>query len=156
MSVTAVDTPPIWFIDNLAYVRVSGEETDDRLSIVELAGPGGHMPPLHIHHREDEGFVVLEGELTVYVGGDVLTLRAGESALGPMGVPHTFRVESETARWLAICSPGGFERFVAEVGKPATAAVIPDDPVMPSPDRLGEIATEYGIELLGPPGMLPS
>jgi Cupin domain len=108
------------------------------------------------HHREDEAFVLLEGEITVYVGNAVIPLAAGETALGPRGVPHTFSVDSETARWLAVCTPAGFERFVAAAGEPAAEPVLPDTPVAPSPEALAAIAGEYGIELLGLPGALPS
>lgn len=155
MSTTQL-SEAIWFIDNLARIRVSGDETEGRLAVVELTGPHGHMPPLHIHHAEDEAFVVLDGEITLYAGDEAHTLRAGESALGPKGVPHTFRVESETARWMVSCAPAGFDRFVAEVGQPAAEAVIPKMPVMPDPAAFQAICESYGIELLGPPGTLPS
>jgi len=149
-------TEAIWFIDTLAHVRVPGGATDGRLAIVEMVGPRGHMPPLHIHHREDEAFVVLEGELTVYVGNDTTSLPAGELAFAPKEVPHTFRVESGTARWLAVVSPAGFDRFVTAVGQPAEEAALPSDPVLPAPDEFAAICDAYGIELLGPPGTLPS
>ena len=156
MSATVKRTDAIWFFDNLARVRVSGDETDGRLAVVELEGPMGHMPPLHIHHREDEAFVVLEGQLNLYVGDAVRSLHAGDSAFARLGVPHTFRVESDTARWLAICAPAGFERFVAAVGEPAETLAIPTAPHMPSPERMEEIGRAFGIELIGPPGTLPS
>jgi quercetin dioxygenase-like cupin family protein len=149
-------TDAIWFIDNIGWIRVSGDETEGRLAVVELAGRRGHMPPLHIHHSEDEVFVVLDGEITLYAGGDTRTMSAGESALGPRGVPHTFRVESERARWLAVCTPSGFDRFVTEVGVPADDPVFPETPVMPDPAAFETICRTYGIEILGPPGTLPS
>jgi quercetin dioxygenase-like cupin family protein len=147
---------PIWFIDNLVEVRVSGEETEGRCALVELVAPKGHMPPLHIHHGEDETFILLEGEITLYVGSEVVRLAPGGVALGPKGVPHTFRVESETARWLTVCTPAGFDRFVAAVGRPAPERVLPRELVMPDPDRFAEICEEFEIELLGAPGALPS
>lgn len=146
----------IWFIDNLMHVRITGSETEGRFCLVEARAARGHMPPLHVHHREDETFVVLDGELTLYAGGDSHRLGAGETALGPRGVPHTFRVESETARWLVACAPAGFERFVAEVGAPAPLDTLPDEIVMPEPERFEQICGEFGIELLGPPGTLPA
>lgn len=156
MTEVAADAGAIWFIDNLVRVRVSGDETGGRLCLVECLAPRGHMPPLHIHHAEDEAFVVLEGETTLYVGDNVYALAAGESALGPKGVAHTFRVESATARWLVACAPAGFERFVAVVGEPAPEPVLPPELVLPSPERFEEICREFGIELLGPPGTLPA
>jgi len=46
--------------------------------------------PLHVHHRGDEGFVVLEGELDVTLGSDVERLGAGEFVIVRAGTPHTF------------------------------------------------------------------
>ena len=152
---TATRSDAVWFIDNLARIRESGDDSEGRLGLVEMSGRQGHMPPLHVHHAEDEAFVVLDGALTVYVGDDVLELRAGDTAYAPKDVPHTFRIESGTARWLAVAAPAGFERFVATVGRPALEARIPDEPVMPDPERFAEICEEFGIELLGSPGTLP-
>jgi hypothetical protein len=103
------------------------------------------MPPLHVHHAHDEGFYLLEGELTLYTPGEQVDLAAGEFVLAPRGVPHTYRVGEAPARWLVTSSPAGFERFVAAVSASATA----------DPAELGRLAAEHGIEILGPPGMLP-
>jgi quercetin dioxygenase-like cupin family protein len=147
----------IWFLDNLARIRVSGDETEGRLALVEASARRGHMPPLHVHHEEDETFVLLAGEITLYVGDRRIRLAdTGASALAPKGIPHTFRVESETADWLVAATPSGFDRFVASVGVPAEEAVIPSEPILPDPAALAETAAEFGIELLGPPGALPS
>jgi quercetin dioxygenase-like cupin family protein len=153
---TATTPDLIWFIDGLVRVHLSGDDTAGRLALIEMKAPREHMPPLHVHRAEDETFVVLDGELTLYVGNAVHTLRLGDVANAPMHVPHTFRVESETARWLVACSPAGFERFVAEVGEPAPEAVLPAAPVLPEPARFAEICEAFAIELLGPPGALPS
>jgi mannose-6-phosphate isomerase-like protein (cupin superfamily) len=152
---TATRTDAVWFIDTLAHVRISGSDSEGRFGLVELSGRRGHMPPLHVHHSEDEAFVVLEGELTIYVGKEMLVLGANDAAFAPRDVPHTFRIESETARWLAAATPAGFDRFVETVGSPALEPTLPDEPVMPDPERFAAICEEFGIELLGPPGTLP-
>jgi hypothetical protein len=104
------------------------------------------LPPLHIHTREDETFLVLEGSLTLFVGERTSRLEAGDSSLAPRGVPHVYRVESDGARWLAIASPAGFEAFVCEVAGAGTGI---------GPAELTEISARYGMEILGPPGTLP-
>ena len=156
MTTAAVTTDAIWFIDGRVRVHIAGDETGGRLALLEMEGPRGHMPPLHVHWAEDETFVVMEGELTLYVGAEVLSLRKCDVALAPLGVPHTFRVETETARWVVTASPAGFERFVAAVGEPAEGPGLPPEPVLPGPERFEEICEEFEIELLGPPGALPS
>ena len=105
---TEAKAQPLWFFVNLARVLVGPEDSDGSLGIVELTGTKGEMPPLHIHHREDETFVVLDGEMSLHTPGGSRVLGAGEAALAPQGVPHVYRVESEQARWLAISTPAGF------------------------------------------------
>jgi mannose-6-phosphate isomerase-like protein (cupin superfamily) len=146
---------PLWFIDNLAYVQIDGEQTGEAYSLVELSARGGDMPPLHVHRRDDETFYVLEGEMTLFVGDRQIAVSEGDAALAPRDVPHTYRVESEQARWLVINSPAGFERFVRIAGEPAPSDDLPPPGRPSDPAVLAQTAAEYGIEILGPPGMLP-
>ena len=90
---------PLWFIDNLAYVHVDGEKCGGAYSLSEIWGAHGNMPPLHVHHRDDEAFYLLEGELRLFLGDRQIALGAGQAALAPREVPHTYRVESDRARW---------------------------------------------------------
>lgn len=113
------------------------------IDMVEV--PAGNMPPLHVHRRQDEGFYVLDGEMTLFLPGQEITLGPGDYAIAPRDVPHTYRVGDRPARWLVTSSPAGFERFVADV-----AALEQVDP-----DTLTAVAAEHGIEILGPPGALP-
>jgi len=62
---------------------------DDGHAMVEMLAPPGDQPPLHRHHDEDEGFYVLEGELSLWAGDEHVVLRAGQFANAPRGVPHT-------------------------------------------------------------------
>ena len=142
---------PIWFIHDLAEVLAEGEH-----SVLEMLAPAGDQPPLHVHHDSDEGFYVLEGEVTVWAGEEQRVLGPGQFALGPKGVPHTYRVTSaEPARLLVTSSTGAFAAFVQAYGVPAERPELPTD-VVPDVERLGRLAAEHGIELLGPPGMLPA
>jgi hypothetical protein len=65
-------------------------------------------------------------------------------------VPHTVRVGDGDARWLVTSTPAGFEAFVRAVGSTEPQAALP------SPEELTRVASEHGIEILGPPGMLPA
>jgi quercetin dioxygenase-like cupin family protein len=148
-------TEPVWFIDNLARVHVDGEASGGALAVVELSGRRGDKPPLHVHHREDETFYVLDGRLTLHTPDATVALEAGQAFVAPRGVPHVYRVESETARWLALCTPAGFDEFVREVGAPAAEDTLPPEGREHDAARLGEIAARYDIELLGAPGAMP-
>ena len=119
--------------------------TGGALGLVHLDLPAGDMPPLHVHHDEDEGFYVLGGELTLYLPDRSMTLRSGDFFLAPRGVPHAYEVGADGARVLVSSAPSGFERFVIAV----------DALEELSPESLGRVAAEHGIEILGPPGARP-
>lgn len=148
-------TEALWFIDNLAYVHLDGGQTNEAFAFVELLGRQGDMPPLHVHSRDDETFHVLDGELKLHIGEQEIRLTAGQTALAPRGVPHVYRVESETARWLVINSPAGFERFLRAAGEPAPSEQLPPPGRPLDPATLAQTASEHGIEIIGPPGTLP-
>jgi quercetin dioxygenase-like cupin family protein len=132
----------IQFLDTPARVLATG----GALGLVDmLEAPSGSMPPLHVHRNEDEGFYVLEGKVSLFMPGERIDLEPGDYAVAPRGVPHAYRVGDTPARWLVTSTPAGFERFVADVGGLDSA----------DPAALTEIAAEHGIEILGPPGMLP-
>jgi Cupin domain len=114
------------------------------------------MPPLHVHHRDIETFYVMDGELSLFVAGEQLRLGPGRAALAPRGVPHSYRVESEEARWLVITTPAGFESFVREVAEPAPGEQLPPAGRPHDPAVLAQAAAKVGIEILGPPGVLPA
>jgi quercetin dioxygenase-like cupin family protein len=144
-----------WFLGSLAVVKLTGEDTDRQFSLVELVGAKGEMPPLHVHHRDDETFLIVEGELSFYVDGRVLSGRPGSIVFAPRSIPHTFRVESETARWHVISSPPAFPEFLLDASVPAKTPTLPTEAPTITPDELNEIAARHGIEILGPPGTLP-
>jgi mannose-6-phosphate isomerase-like protein (cupin superfamily) len=146
---------PLWFYVNLARVLLPPGESAGTLDIIELTGTHGEMPPLHVHHREDETFVVLDGELSIHTPGESRTLRAGEASFAPKGVPHAYRVESERARWLGISTPGGFASFVVDASDPADSDDLPPAGREVDMERLLAAAEAHGIEILGPPGTMP-
>jgi quercetin dioxygenase-like cupin family protein len=144
----------LWFLGQLVTIKSSGASTGGRVAVTETLAPQGSGSPLHVHHNEDEWFYVIEGELTFWVGGKVTVAPAGSFVYGPREIPHTFIVSSEQARFLLVVEPAGFEDFVRALGQPAPQLVIPP-PVTEPPDveRLAAIAAQYGLEILGPPGI---
>ena len=140
-----------------AKVIASADETDGRLSVLEVSGGRGTMPPLHVHRTDDEAFHVIEGELTAYVGDAVVHLGSGDTGFAPRDVPHTYRVESDGARWLTVGAPGGLDRYFLAIGQPADGDGLPPEPIAPDTEAAEVLERETGfrIELLGPPGALP-
>ena len=145
----------LWFMGMLATIKASTEGTGGRVAVIEHTSPQNSGSPLHVHHREDEWFYVLEGELTVWVDGQVIRAPAGSFVFGPKDMPHTFMVSApEGARFLLVTEPAGFESFMRSSAEPARALTLPPPPsAPPDVERLGALAAEYGIDILGPPGI---
>jgi len=143
-----------WFLGALCTIKASGETTGGRVAVTENRAPRGHGSPLHVHHREDEWFFVLSGELTFWIDGQVTTAGPGGFVYGPRDVPHTFTVTSDEARFLLVVEPAGFERFLLQLSEPALADTLPPDSAEPpAPEAMMAVAAEYGLEILGPPGI---
>jgi len=68
----------------------------------------------------------------------------------PRGLPHTFQVRSETARVFQVSTPGGFENFVAALGRSTGQPVLPA-PEEIDPGHVAQVCAQFDIEVLGPP-----
>jgi quercetin dioxygenase-like cupin family protein len=130
----------------------TGEETDGRYALWEAIVPPGGGPPPHIHSREEEGFYILEGEITFQTGEKRFVARAGTFANMPVGSLHSFRNESTTtARMLISVAPAGLERMFFEVGEPlADGAATASPPSKEDIEKLLAVAPRYGIEVRVP------
>ena len=141
----------LWFLGTLATIRLPGEATDGRFALIEFLFPHHASPPLHTH-PQDESYIVLEGRLTLQAGEQRFELEPGGAAAVPMGVPHTFRVDSPTARVLVLSTPAGLERMVRDCATAASAPTLPPaDAPRPAPDELQRIFEAHGQVTLGPP-----
>jgi quercetin dioxygenase-like cupin family protein len=141
----------LWFLGTLATIKLPGEATDGRFSLIEFLFPQHASPPLHTH-PQDESYFVLEGRLTIQAGDRRFGLEAGAAAVVPSGVPHTFRVDTATARVLVLSTPAGIERMVRDGAVPATTPTLPPpDARRPAPDELNRIFEAHGQVTLGPP-----
>jgi mannose-6-phosphate isomerase-like protein (cupin superfamily) len=140
-----------WWFGGLATIKATKEQTGGHYTLVEVLEPEGEGP-LHVHYREDEGFWVLEGELTFEVGEETIKAGPGSFVFGPKDVPHRFTVESGPTRLLFILSPGGFEEFVYATSVPAEERTLPPAPEGPPSEaemeHLRALARQYGGELL--------
>jgi mannose-6-phosphate isomerase-like protein (cupin superfamily) len=147
-----------WFFDQLFDVLIGGEQTGGSYSLCELWAPSGCQSPLHVHNELDEGWYVIGGELTVWVGDDdVHVLGPGKYAHAPRGVPHTIEVTgSNELHALITTLPAGFEEYVRSFGRPAQEHRLPVLEGPPDIALAAELAVQHGIELLGPPGMKPA
>ncbi|MCC6833200.1 MAG: cupin domain-containing protein [Thermoleophilia bacterium] len=129
-------------------VLVRSEQSEGRLGVIRNTVPASFAgPPLH-HHAFDEMFYVLEGELTFRLGDALVTAGPGEAAFAPGGTPHTLANRSGApARYLLICTPGGFERYFDRLDAEITGVAPPPEASGPYPEtivvgpRIGEEAS---------------
>lgn len=144
------------FLNHLATVKVRAGGAASGLGAVEFAAPRGFGPPLHVHREEDELFYVLDGRVRFELdgGASVVHGERGSCLLLPVHVPHTFCVESETARMLTVFagarSAPTFDHFVETLGVPTAQATLPT-PVEIDPGAVARACAQHGMEVLGPP-----
>ncbi len=123
-------------------VKLSGGETVGGCTILEIETDPGNGPPMHVHHREDEAFYILEGEYEFHVGGRVIRARAGAFLYGPREIPHRYQVVGAArGRILVYIQPAGIEYFFEEI----SAATINGHPDM---EKVGTACRKYEIEFV--------
>lgn len=149
ISVPADGGEARWWGEGLAVIKATGADTGGRVAIIAVTEPPGAVAPRHVHHREDEGFWVLEGEVTFDVGGTTIVASAGDYAFGPRDIPHSYRVGPDGCRMLFILTPAGFEELVRLISVPAQGRSLPPGPQEP-PDiaDFPALIASYGCELL--------
>jgi len=121
-------------------IRVPSAQTMGAYSVIEIIADPGNGVPLHIHNKEEEHFIVLEGTLDIANGDHRSDVPAGTSVTVKRGVPHAWCNPSDTPlHMLVVFSPGHI------AGLFRAAAGVDDV------DRITAIAGRYGTQLVGPP-----
>ena len=141
-----------WFFNALMTTKATMAETAGAYSLTEHLVTAASNPPMHVQVDEDEAFYLLDGEVEFEVDGQVVTATPGTFAFVARGAAHTFRVLTDTARMLVICSgkpADNLEDFFLAMGEPATERALPQ-PAAPDLDRLAALTARTGIELVGP------
>lgn len=129
-------------------LKVTGAQTQGLYALAEIIATPEGLVPLHVHHREDEAFYVLDGEVSFSIGDDTFDAGPGGFAFGPRDVPHRYTVRTPSARILMVFSPAGFEGFIRETSEPTDSldTVVRDDIDL---DQIVAAAERYGAEVLG-------
>jgi mannose-6-phosphate isomerase-like protein (cupin superfamily) len=138
-----------WWFEALVIIRATAADTGGLITIIEVNEPPGHEAPLHVHHREDEAFYILEGSATIHVGDDSCAVGPGDYAVGPRDIPHRYSIGPDGCRMLFICTPGGFENLVRGMSVPAGSRTLPPaSDEEPDWGHIAAIAEANGCELL--------
>ena len=131
---------------------VTGQDTQGQFLLVEAVARKGNVPPPHIHHREDETFYVLEGEMTFSVGDRTIKATPGTAVFLPRDVVHSFAIESEQVRIISLATPAGLEGFFKECSVPAPSMTLPPPAETPYSEiqKMMALAPKFGIEFVLP------
>jgi uncharacterized cupin superfamily protein len=123
--------------------KATGAETHDHLSLFEfIQEPGGFGPSPHIHREREELFYVLEGDVDILVGEQVVKCQPGGFVLVPRGTPHTFANRgAQRAKLLVMfCPAGDREKYFEGL------AELMKDGRKPDPQALAELFRKYDQE----------
>lgn len=71
----------------ISGLKISSKDTNREFSMFEeIADDGPNAgPPLHVHHKQDEIFYIVEGKFIFQVGDERIYASAGDTIFGPRG-----------------------------------------------------------------------
>ncbi|MGN6301764.1 MAG: cupin domain-containing protein, partial [Angustibacter sp.] len=110
------DAEVVNHLDMLCRVALSGADTGGAFSLVEERAARGACTPQHLHTREAETFIVLDGALEGWCEGSTTVVEAGSMIHLPPGLQHAFRIASASAHFYTLITPSGFESFFSATG----------------------------------------
>jgi mannose-6-phosphate isomerase-like protein (cupin superfamily) len=119
-------------------IRADAAETDGAYSFVEIVSDPGDGAPLHLHTKEDEHIIVIEGTARFALGDKIFEAEAGEFLTLKKNVPHAWGNRSASRLRIAVIAyPGGVEE--------ALRVIAAGDE-----GELRAIADRFGVRHLGP------
>ena len=142
----------VWYSGWLMTFLATAEDTRGQFALIEAVARKGNVPPPHVHHREEETFYVLEGEMSISVGDRTTKATPGTTVIVPRDVLHSFAIESEQLRVLILITPAGLEGWFKEFSVPAPAMTLPPAAQVPYSEieRMLEVGPQYGVEFVLP------
>src|SRR5205809_974387 len=92
-------------------VLLPGNATDNNIFVAEVEGLSGGEPPRHVHTLEDEVVTVKEGNITYFIGDDIIFAKPGDTVVLPKNVPHHFVITSERMKVILVATSASFGVF---------------------------------------------
>lgn len=126
-------------------ILVDGEASGGTLvQFEEISRPGGG-PPLHIHAKDDESFLVLEGRMKFSIDGKESVHGPGSYIFAPRGSKHTFcNIGPGPSRMIISCTPSGLEEAFRETAKLEAAGKV-------NMQAIDAAFARIGVTFIGPP-----
>ncbi len=148
-SATAVTSKTACYNGNVFSILADSKGTGGVYAMYEVLARQGLEPPPHTHTREDEIFLVLEGEATIKSGNTVYEAKPGDHVLQSRNELHSFKIKTPTLRVIIMVKPGGLEKAFQTRGKPETSLELPPPPAPPTPEQIAAtvkfFADNYGL-----------
>jgi quercetin dioxygenase-like cupin family protein len=121
-------------------IRIPAAATNGSYSVMEIVASPGDSTPVHLHEKEEEHFLIVEGTVRFLYGDKTFDATAGTMVTCNRGIPHAWGNATDAPiRMMVTASPGGCEealRMIAVGGDQADAMAI---------------AERFSIRPLGPP-----
>ena len=97
-------------------IKLAGADTANQFALFKITAPAGSHVPTHTHLREDEIFLIEQGQIEVTIDAQTTTLGPGTTAFLPRNIPHSWRTAgSQPARFTLLVTPSGFEHYFAAI-----------------------------------------
>lgn len=136
-----------WYIGHLMSLLVTSKDTGGRYALLRATERRGLEPPPHTHTKEDETFLILEGEVVYTVGKQNFHAKRGDVMYLPKNIQHSFKIQTEKLETLILLTPGGLENYFVEMSKPAEELELPPLPSGPPEiTKLIATASKYGVK----------
>lgn len=142
--------------DTVHSLLTTKAATDGEFLALVSEGPKGLPIGEHAHRYTNETFMCLQGQMTLWVGGEELHLLPGDFAYVPAGTPHRFRCDAHYTKFLGVLTPGQFEDFFRILGDPYEYPIFPSEPAAYRFDRVIQRIEELDLILLGKPPVPPA
>jgi quercetin dioxygenase-like cupin family protein len=129
---------------NEIQFKLIGEQTGGAFTLGLTSVPVGNGPPPHVHERDDEVFIIVEGRYRIYLDGTWTEVARGTVVYLPRGSEHTFEAigDAPGKHWV-LTTPSGFDQFFA---KAAEVFAVPGPPDFA---KVAQVSAEFGYRLTG-------
>ena len=140
-----------WMLDSLYEVKASSDETRGELTVMQMTIPPGMGPPPHTHPG-GESVYVLDGRVRYHIGDEVHEAGPGSFFHIPADTVENFEpADDNPIRILVVYTPGGIDKFFAEVGEPAERRELPPrSETPPDLERIARIGAKHGLNIKMP------
>lgn len=146
---TAIHVPPgegkhYPMIDGDHVAKATVQDSAGSFEVFEVIAPARPMAPPHVSPWSGVLYLV-EGRVTALVGDTSYDVQPGAVVVFPGGIPCSFEVVGDSARFVAITSGDGAGRFFADFA----SSVPVDQPVEDSLGAIRSVTQRHGVALAG-------